>query len=337
MKEAQSPQNKTPEQDAQELKALLLQNRRMNAWDLGFRIVKYSIVLVVVLSVFTGVFSSEEILHVYDADTRISRDQPANVEKHKQFGHIAKVRIDGVIGPYEEHSSDSIRKSLRTAYGDPDTKALLLEIDSPGGSPVHAGEVYDELVRLREAYPEIPVVSLIRDVGASGAYYIAAASELIYANRASLVGSIGVIASGFGFKELIQKVGVERRVYTAGKNKGFLDPFLDEDREQSEAWQKVLDNVYQQFTNRIRETRGQLIKDERAYSGLLWSGEQALELGMIDHLGDINAIMDKLDIGIAIDFTYEESFLDFALSSFSASIINILSREGLPLLLNKTP
>lgn len=200
--------------------------------------------------------------------------------------HTALVELNGPIAADELASADNLVGSLRAAFEAENSKAVVLRINSPGGSPVQSGYVYDEIQRLRQEYPEKKVYAVIADVGASGAYYIAAAADEIYANRASLVGSIGVVAGGFGFNALMEKLGVERRLYTAGENKAFLDPFTPEREEDVEFWRSVLENTHEQFIAAVKNGRGdRLANDEKLFSGLVWSGEQALELGLIDGLG----------------------------------------------------
>ncbi|MBZ0333858.1 S49 family peptidase [Marinobacter sp. AL4B] len=200
--------------------------------------------------------------------------------------HTALVELSGPISADELASADNLVGSLRAAFEAETSKAVVLRINSPGGSPVQSGYVYDEIKRLRQEYPEKKVYAVIADVGASGAYYIAAAADEIYANRASLVGSIGVVAGGFGFNTLMEKLGVERRLYTAGENKAFLDPFTPEREEDVEFWQSVLENTHNQFISAVKEGRGdRLVDNDKLFSGLVWSGEQALEFGLIDGLG----------------------------------------------------
>lgn len=209
--------------------------------------------------------------------------------------HTALVEVNGTISADELASADNIVGALRSAFEAERSKAVVLRINSPGGSPVQSGYIYDEIKRLREEYPDKKVYAVISDIGASGAYYIASAADEIYANRASLVGSIGVVAGGFGFTELMEKVGVDRRLYTAGENKAFLDPFSPEESEQVAFWQSVLENTHQQFIDAVREGRGdRLTDDEAVFSGLVWSGEQALELGLIDGLGSSSWVARQL-------------------------------------------
>lgn len=209
--------------------------------------------------------------------------------------HTALVEVNGTISAEELASADNIVGALRAAFEAERSRAVVLRINSPGGSPVQSGYIYDEIKRLREEYPDKKVYAVISDIGASGAYYIASAADEIYANRASLVGSIGVVAGGFGFTELMEKVGVDRRLYTAGENKAFLDPFSPEESEQVAFWQSVLENTHQQFIDAVREGRGdRLTDDEAVFSGLVWSGEQALELGLVDGLGSTSWVARQL-------------------------------------------
>lgn len=209
--------------------------------------------------------------------------------------HTALVEIKGPIASEELASADNIVGALREAFEEPEAAAVILRINSPGGSPVQAGYVYDEIRRLRDEYPDKKVYAVISDIGASGAYYIAAAADEIYANRASLVGSIGVVAGGFGFTGAMEKLGIDRRLYTAGENKAFLDPFSPEDEEDVAFWQQVLETTHRQFIEKVREGRGdRLVEDDRLFSGLVWTGEQALELGLVDGLGSSSHVARQI-------------------------------------------
>lgn len=209
--------------------------------------------------------------------------------------HTAVVEVNGPIADEELASADNIVGALRSAFEAGNSRAVVMRINSPGGSPVQAGYIYDEMLRLRDEYPDKKLYAVISDIGASGAYYIAAAADEIYANRASLVGSIGVVAGGFGFTDLMDKVGVDRRLYTAGDNKAFLDPFSPEEQEEVAFWQSVLENTHQQFIEAVKEGRGDRLSDnDKLFSGLVWSGEQALELGLIDGLGSTSWVARQL-------------------------------------------
>ncbi|MBI2779382.1 MAG: S49 family peptidase [Gammaproteobacteria bacterium] len=200
--------------------------------------------------------------------------------------HTALVEIRGEISDSSEANADSIITGLRAAFEDKNTKGVIIRINSPGGSPVQAGYVNDEIKRLRTEYPDIPLYVVITDICASGGYYIAAAADKIYADKASLVGSIGVIMDGFGFVDTMKKFGVERRLLTAGEHKGFLDPFSPQKPEEVEHVRTLLGNIHQQFIDTVKKGRGARLKDDpNLFSGYIWTGEQAIGIGLVDALG----------------------------------------------------
>ncbi len=226
--------------------------------------------------------------------------------------HTALIDIQGVIANSEPAGADHVTASLRAAYEDGKTAGIILRINSPGGSPVQAGYVNDEINRLKSEHPDIPVYAVIGDLCASGGYYIAVAADQIYADKASLVGSIGVVMGGFGFVDTLNKLGMERRVYHAGANKAFLDPFQPAQDEEVTHVNTLLDNVYQQFVETVKQGRGdRLSADERIFSGLIWTGEQSLALGLIDGLGNADYVAREL-IGAEdiVDFTYRDTLLE---------------------------
>jgi protease-4 len=198
---------------------------------------------------------------------------------------------------------------------------VLLVINSPGGSPVQANYVYDEIKRLRAKYPAIPLYAVIGDIGASGAYYIASAADKIYASESSLVGSIGVTAAGFGFVDTLSKLGVERRNYTSGAHKSFLDPFSPEKADERAFWQEVLNQTHQQFIKRVREGRGDRLHETAdMFSGLIWNGEQALKMGLVDGLGSPGTVArDIVGVEDMLDFTPQKSPLDALAQKLGAS------------------
>jgi protease-4 len=239
--------------------------------------------------------------------------------------HTAMVRVNGVIAADQEANANSIVTGLRAAFKNENSKAVMLVINSPGGSPVQAGYVYDEIKRLRGLHPDKKLYAVIAELGASGGYYMAVAADEIYADKASLVGSIGVTASSFGFVDLMQKVGVERRHFTSGEHKAFLDPFSPEKEEESEFWQQVLDVTHQQFIHVVQEGRGERIseaeKNEKLYSGLIWNGEQALELGIIDGLGSPGYVAREI-IGVEdiVDYSLQKSEMTKLIEKLGISI-----------------
>lgn len=244
--------------------------------------------------------------------------------------HTAVISLAGMIADGAEASADNIVSGLRAAFDNDNTAGVILRINSPGGSPVQAGLVYDEILRLREQHPHIPVYAVITDIGASGGYYVAAAAQEIYANRSSLVGSIGVIAGGFGFVDTLEMLGVERRLYTSGDNKALLDPFSPEDPEQAAFFQSLLDEVHQQFIDAVRHGRGErLLDDPELFSGLIWSGERSVALGLIDGLGSTRYVAEEL-IGEErlVDFTRRLRWTDRLLLRLGQGIGETFLRQG---------
>ena len=228
--------------------------------------------------------------------------------------HTALVKITGVIAPDQDANANVIVTGLRAAFENEYSKAVMLHINSPGGSPVQAGYVYDEINRLRALHPNKKVYAVISELGASGGYYIAAAADEIYADKASLVGSIGVTASSFGFTDTMQKLGVERRHFTAGEHKAFLDPFSPLKEEEKVFWQDVLNKTHQQFIKVVEDGRGERLKateEDGLYSGLIWNGEQALELGLIDGLGSPGQVArDVIKAEEIVNYTVQPSPID---------------------------
>lgn len=242
--------------------------------------------------------------------------------------HTALVDVEGTIAADELASADNIVGALRNAFEADNSVGVILRINSPGGSPVQSGYIYDEIVRLRGEYPDKKLYAVISDIGASGAYYIAAAADEIYADKASLVGSIGVVAGGFGFTGVMEKIGVDRRLYTAGENKAFLDPFSPEKEEEVQFWESVLETTHSQFIDSVRKGRGdRLADDERLFSGLVWSGEQALELGLIDGLGSSSHVARQV-IGQEdlVDYSRRKSPFQNIVDQFGVSVGSGIAR-----------
>lgn len=232
--------------------------------------------------------------------------------------HTAVVDLDGVIAPGNDASAENVIAGLRAAFKDSSTAGVILHINSPGGSPVQAGRIYDAIWQLRKQYPDKPIYGVVEDVCASGAYYAAAATQAIYADRASLIGSIGVIASGFGFTGAMQKLGIERRLYTAGANKALLDPFSPEKPAQVQYLQSLLDQVHQQFIDAVKRGRGQrLAADPQLFSGLVWTGERSVKLGLVDGLGSVRYVADQLiKAPHLVSYTRRHSWAERLLSRF---------------------
>lgn len=266
------------------LNGLFVEQRRARRWGIFFKLLTFGYLFALLGVLLVGQDLSSET---------------------KPQEHTAIIEIKGAISADEDANADSIVWALREAFKEEKAKAVILRINSPGGSPVQAGYIYDEIKRLRANNPHKPLYAVISDIGASGAYYIAAAADEIYADKASLVGSIGVVAGGFGFVDLMEKVGVERRLYTAGEHKAFLDPFSPSDVSEKEFWQSVLNTTHRQFIDQVKKGRGDRLKDEsKLFSGLVWTGEQALDLGLIDGLGSSSYVArEVINVEKLVDYS----------------------------------
>ncbi len=226
--------------------------------------------------------------------------------------HTALVDLKGVIGVEAKATADKMIQALNLAFKDRNTQGVVVRINSPGGSPVQSGYINDEIRRLRGKYPTVPVYAVVQDLCASGGYYVAVAADRIYVDKASLVGSIGVIMGGFGFTGTMDKLGVERRTYTAGENKDFLDPFAPESPRHREHAQRMLGEIHEQFVKVVRTGRGQRLKDSpEIFSGLVWTGEKSVELGLADELGSLEFVArEVIKAERVVDFTPEENYLE---------------------------
>jgi protease-4 len=226
--------------------------------------------------------------------------------------HTALIELDGVISQNSPASADNLIASLQAAFKDKGTQGVILRINSPGGSPVQSGLVNDEIRRLRALHPEIPLYAVVEDMCASGGYYIAVAADKIYVNKASIVGSIGVLMDGFGFTGTMDKLGVERRLLTAGENKGFMDPFSPRNAKHEAFTKAMLGEIHQQFISVVREGRGNRLKETpETFSGLFWSGQKSITLGLADELGSMESVArDVIKAENIVDFTTHEGLAD---------------------------
>lgn len=224
--------------------------------------------------------------------------------------HTALIDVSGVIEAGGEVNADSFMSSLHDAYDDKGTKGIILRINSPGGSPVQAGIINDEIKRQKKLHPKIPVYAVVEDICASGGYYIAAATDKIYVDKASIIGSIGVLMDGYGFTEVMKKVGVERRLMTAGENKAMLDPFSPINPKHQALAQAMLNEIHEQFKTVVRDGRGSRLKETpETFSGLFWSGEQGIKMGLADALGSADYVArDIIKEEKIVDFTAREDF-----------------------------
>ena len=245
--------------------------------------------------------------------------------------HTALVELKGVIAADAEASADNVVSGLRAAFENADTAGVILRVNSPGGSPVQSGYIYDEILRLREKYPDKPLYAVISDVCASGGYYVASAAEKIYADQASIVGSIGVRMDNFGFVEAMKKLGIERRPLTAGENKALLDPFAPEDPKVVKHMTSLLKSVHNQFINAVKQGRGDRLKEvEGMFSGLIWTGDQGVELGLVDELGNSSFVAREIfKAENIVNFTVQANFLERFSKRVGAQMASMLVEKEL--------
>ena len=240
--------------------------------------------------------------------------------------HTALVDLRGVIASDGMASADNITSGLQAAFKDDNTQGVILRINSPGGSPVEAGHINDEIKRLRVQYPNIPLYAVVEDICASGGYYVAVAADKIYVDKDSIVGSIGVVMDGFGFTGIMDKLGVERRALAAGSNKTFLDPFSPLNPAQKEFAEKMLADIHQQFITVVRNGRGQRLKENPdIFSGLVWVGSKSIELGLTDALGNVESVArDVIKAEDIVDYTPHENIAERVARKFGAAMAETL-------------
>jgi len=294
--------------------ATLNEQRRSRRWNVFFKALAFIYVGAIIMLAYNPMSS-----------------HPGGIRGEK---HTAVVEISGAIASDTEASADNIVGGLRNAFEDKDTAAIILRINSPGGSPVQAGYVYDEIKRLRKLHNDIKVYAVIVDICASGGYYIAAAADEIYADKASIVGSIGVLMNGFGFVDTMKKVGVERRLITAGEHKGVLDPFSPIKKEELKHVQGMLDDIHKQFIDVVKEGRGKNSNGEEKlrikeypelFSGLFWNGEQGVKMGLVDGLGNTSFVAREIiKAERLVDFTVREKFFDRFAEKFGVGFAKVL-------------
>lgn len=276
------------------------EQRARRRWSVFFKI---AVLAVLVFAVWT-------VFHYTKSDS-----EPVGI-------HTALIEITGTIDADGRGSAAAVIPALNKAFAASDARGVILRINSPGGSPVQAGMINDEIVRLRKQYPKKPLYVVVEEMCASGGYYIAAAADKIYVNKASIVGSIGVLMDGFGFTGLMDKVGVERRLLTAGENKGFLDPFSAQSPNQKKYAQQMLDEIHQQFIDVVRHGRGQRLKETpETFSGLFWSGSKAIEMGLADDYGTLDSVArDVIKAEELVDYTQTEGLPERVLKKFGVAI-----------------
>jgi protease-4 len=281
--------------------AAIVEQRRARRWKIFF-----------ILLFFAYLFSAPLLIS--------GKFEFPDVDKGEK--HTALVDLDGVISSDSKASADKVVTALRDAFEDEDTAGVILRINSPGGSPVQSSYIYREMKRLRKKYPEIPLYAVITDLCASGGYYVAVGADKIYANESSIIGSIGVIMNGFGFEGTIKKLGIERRALTAGKHKALLDPFSPVDEEEKAHLQVMLDDIHQQFITPVKEGRkGKLSEDEKLFTGLVWTGDKAKSLGLIDEYGSAGSVArDIIKAEDIVDFTGKKDIFDRFADRLGASV-----------------
>ncbi|MDO8350999.1 MAG: S49 family peptidase [Gallionella sp.] len=283
------------------------EQRRARHWSIFFKVLTFGY-LFIMLFIFMGWFDKSE--------TALSTGK-----------HTALVDMQGVIAADSVASADNLIPSLQEAFQDKGTQGVILRINSPGGSPVQAGQINDEIRRLRAKYPAIPLYVVVEDICASGGYYVAAAADKIFVDKASLIGSIGVLMDGFGFTGTMEKLGVERRLVTAGSNKGFMDPFSTVRPEQQEYAKQMLGQIHQQFIDVVRQGRGKRLRETPdTFSGLVWNGQEGVAMGLADGYGSVESVArDVIKAENIVDFTVKEGFADRLAKRFGAGVASAIS------------
>lgn len=286
------------------------EQRRARHWSIFFKVLTFGY-LFILLFLFLGAFE--------DKKDGLSGDK-----------HTALVDLTGVISFESNANADNLIASLQDAFEDKNTAGIVLRCNSPGGSPVQAGLVNDEIKRLRALHPEISLHVVVEDMCASGGYYIAAAADNIYVNQASIVGSIGVLMDGFGFTGTMQKLGVERRLMTAGENKGFMDPFSPRNPKHEAFTKSLLNDIHQQFIDVVREGRGKRLKETpEVFSGLFWTGDKAVKMGLADGIGSVDSVArDVIKAEKIVDYTARENIADRLAKKLGAGVASAFPGFG---------
>ncbi|MDO8291842.1 MAG: S49 family peptidase [Gallionella sp.] len=282
------------------------EQRRARHWGIFFKTLTFGYLFIILFLVMGWVGKSEQALSTGK--------------------HTALVDMQGVIAPDNAASADNLIPSLQDAFEDKNTQGVILRINSPGGSPVQAGQINDEIRRLRAKYPAIPLYAVVEDICASGGYYVAVAADKIFVDKASLIGSVGVLMDGFGFTGTMEKLGVERRLITAGANKGFLDPFSATDPAQQTYAKQMLAEIHQQFIDVVKQGRGKRLKETPdTFSGLVWNGQRGVEMGLADGYGSLESVArDVIKAEKIVDFTTKENFADRLAKRFGAGVASAI-------------
>jgi protease-4 len=245
--------------------------------------------------------------------------------------HTAVIDVKGIIMSGAEADAETIINSLNDAVADSNTKGIILRLNTPGGSPVQSSYIYQAILDIKKKHPKLPIHAVVEDLCASGGYYIAAAADKIFVNESSIIGSIGVVMNGFGFTKAMKTLGVERRLYTAGEHKGFLDPFSDINEEEKAHVQTMLNDIHQEFIAAVKQGRGKRLKNHPdLFSGLVWAGSAGIELGLADAIGNVSSVA-ALEIGAknVVDFTTEKPFFERVAKSMGAAMAEFAHRLSL--------
>ena len=284
--------------------AALKEQRRARRWGIFWKLLTFAYVTVVIV---------------------LAIDWKDGVDT-KSGKHTALVEVNGIIGPGTDSSAEKVALALQAAFKDKNTQGVVLRINSPGGSPVQSQSIYDEMKRLRVKYPAIPLYVVVEDLCASGGYYVAAAADMIYVAKGSIVGSIGVRMDNFGVVGLMEKLGVERRLITAGKNKALLDPFLPLEEAHKQIAVDLIGEIHQQFITAVREGRGKRLKETPdMFSGLIWSGTKSVELGLADAFGGLDYVArEVIKAEDIVDYTQKENIAEKFARRFGAGAMSSL-------------
>jgi protease-4 len=290
--------------------AALKEQRRARRWGIFFKLLTFAYLTFILV---------------------IAVDWSGRAEMSSGKKHTAMVEVSGVIAPNTDASAERVTASLQAAFKDKNTQAVVVRCNSPGGSPVQAQTIYDEMRRLRKKYPEIPLYAVVEDVCASGGYFVAVGADRIFVSKASVVGSIGVLMNGFGFTGLMEKIGVERRLITAGENKGMLDPFSPMTEKDVQHAKELMADIHQQFISVVREGRGKRLKENAdTFSGLIWTGQKSVELGLADGFGSLESVArDVVKAEDIVDFSTRESVVERFARRFGASAASTLLESAL--------
>src|SRR2546422_2919377 len=290
--------------------AAVREQRRARLWGIFFKLLAFAYITLVLL---------------------LAVDWKGGADVVRGKKHTAMVDLNGIIAPGTDASAEKIMTALQAAFKDKNTQGVILRINSPGGSPVQSQLIYDEMRRLRKKYPDIPLYAVVEDICASGGYFVAVGADRIYVNKASIVGSIGVLMNGFGFTGLMDKLGIERRLITAGENKGMLDPFSPVEEKDVQHAKQLIHDVHEQFISVVREGRGKRLKETpEIFSGLIWTGQKSIDLGLADGIGSLESVArDVVKAEEIVDYTQKDNVAEKLAKRFGFGAASALAEFAL--------